>query len=121
MNFQKVLDSLHSTSNKYAFNVIEFTLRKDVFIGFDSENRACVFIKSLDKKSFPSIKTDKLLIEFSGEYQLYIAPEKIKKELFHSIRCQSNDSEDNRIFTTIIESILSDSLIHIRLLRYSTR
>ena len=109
MSFQKVLESLNSTPNKYSFNVIEFPLRKDVFIGFDSENRACVFIKSLDRDKFPSIRTDKLLIEFGGEYQLFVAPEKIKKELFHSIRCQSNDSEDNRIFATIIESILSDS------------
>jgi len=108
MNFQNALDSLHKLSKKHTFNVVEFPIREGVFIGFDSEGRACVFIRSPEKDNSPSIQTAKLLIEFGGEYQLFTASGKTENGVFHNIRCQSNDREDTRIFTTVIESILSD-------------
>jgi len=111
MSIQEIITNLRTGEKKYSFNVSKILNNDKIFVGLDLENRACIFVKSDDREIAPSIKTSKLQIEFNKEYKLFINEKDTQEGFFHSIRCLSNDSDDTRIFLTIIESIVTDPSI----------
>jgi hypothetical protein len=108
MNLRAALEELKSTKTKHPYNVVQIPEREGLYVGTDSEHRVAIFIKSDNEPPIPSIKTDKLQVDFSSDYQLYLNGKQSVVSNFHSIRCLSNDPDDTRLFTDIIESIISD-------------
>lgn len=108
MSIQEILTSLRVEEKRHSFNVRNFPDKEGIFVGFDSENRACIFVESTERGIEPSIRTSKLQIEFNKEYNLFIDGKGTKNNIFHSIRCLSNDQNDTQIFFTVIDSILAD-------------
>jgi len=108
MNIRAALEELKSTKAKHTYNVVQIPEREGLYVGSDSGHRVVIFIKSDNEPAVPSIKTDKLQVDFSSDYQLYLNGKQSVVSKFHSIRCLSNDPDDTRLFIDIIESIISD-------------
>jgi hypothetical protein len=111
MSIQEILNNIQLEDRKYSFNVRKVPNNEHILVGLDSENCACIFVKSGDTGMVPSIKTSKLQIEFNKEYKLFPSKKEVLTGTFHSVRCLSNDPNDTRIFLTVMDSILTDPSI----------
>jgi len=108
MTLRNSLESLRDSPKSHTFNVVEVPEREGIFVGVDSSNRPCIFVKSIDINQSPSIRTAKLQVEFHSEYHLYAANQETIGN-FHSIKCLSTDEEDIKVFNTVLDSIIADS------------
>lgn len=108
MNLQDAYGKLQGTKRTHPFIVIQIPEREGLYIGVDSEDRAVVFIKAQEGQRVPSIRTEKLQVDFCAEYKLYVNGIQDITSTFHSIHCLSNEPEDTRVFIDVIESIISD-------------